>query len=51
MEAGSATRTITLTADELTLVRRALESYLEEFGREQADIVRSIKELQAKLPE
>jgi len=42
--------TIELTEEELTLVRAALHSYLDDFGHEEADILRRIKELLAKLP-
>ena len=42
--------TIELTDDELRLVRAALHSYLEDFGHEEADILRAIKEVVAKLP-
>jgi hypothetical protein len=42
--------TIELTEEELTLVRAALHSYLDEFGHEEADVLRSLKELLAKLP-
>jgi hypothetical protein len=41
---------IELTEDELTLVRAALHSYLDDFGHEEADVLRRIKELLAKLP-
>ena len=43
--------TIELTDDELRLLRAALHSYLDDFGHEQADLLRSIKQLIAKLPE
>jgi hypothetical protein len=42
--------TIELTDDELTLLRAALQSYLDDFGHEEADVLRRIKELLAKLP-
>ena len=42
--------TIELTEEELTLVRAALHSYLDDFGHEEADLLRMIKELLAKLP-
>jgi hypothetical protein len=42
--------TIELTDDELRLVRSALHSYLEDFGHEEADVLRAIKEVLAKLP-
>ena len=42
--------TIELTEEELTLVRAALHSYLDDFGHDEADVLRRIKELLAKLP-
>ena len=42
--------TIELTEEELTLVRAALHSYLDDFGHEEADVLRRIKEILAKLP-
>ena len=42
--------TIELTDDELRLVRSALHSYLEDFGHEEADVLRAIKAVLAKLP-
>jgi hypothetical protein len=42
--------TLILTDDELRLLRAALHSYLDDFGHEQADLLRSIKELIEKLP-
>jgi hypothetical protein len=43
--------TIELTDEELRIVRNALQSFLEDFGHEEADILRSIKQVLAKLPE
>jgi hypothetical protein len=43
--------TIELTDDELRLVRAALHSYLDDFGHEEADVLRRIKALIAKLPD
>jgi hypothetical protein len=43
--------TIELTEEELQLVRNALQSFLEDFGHEEADILRSIKQVLAKLPQ
>jgi hypothetical protein len=43
--------TIELTDEELRLVRNALHSFLEDFGHEEADVLRSIKQVLAKLPE
>jgi hypothetical protein len=45
-----ATHTIELTDDELKLVRTALHSYLDDFGHEEADLLRAIKHLLEKLP-
>jgi hypothetical protein len=41
---------IELNDDELKLLRAALRSYLDDFGHEEADVLRRIKELLAKLP-
>jgi len=41
---------IDLTDDELRLVQAALHSYLDDFGHEEADVLREIKLLIAKLP-
>ena len=43
--------TIELSADELRLVQAALHSYLDDFGHEEADVLRKIKALIAKLPQ
>jgi hypothetical protein len=42
--------TIELTEDELRLVRSALHSYLEDFGHDEAEVLRALKQLLAKLP-
>jgi hypothetical protein len=42
--------TIELTDDELRLLYAALHSYLDDFGHKEADVLRSIKALIAKLP-
>ena len=42
--------TIELDDGELKLVRNALHSYLDDFGHEEADVLRAIKQLLAKLP-
>jgi hypothetical protein len=42
--------TIELTEDELRLLRAALHSYLDDFGHDEADVLRLIKQLIAKLP-
>jgi hypothetical protein len=43
--------TIELTEEELRLVRNALQSFLEDFGHEEADLLRQIKQVLAKLPQ
>ena len=43
--------TIDLTDEELALLRAALHSYLDDFGHKEADVLRRIKELLAKLPQ
>jgi hypothetical protein len=42
--------TLILTDDELRLLGSALHSYLDDFGHEEADVLRAIKELIEKLP-
>jgi hypothetical protein len=42
--------TIELSDDELRILQAALHSYLDDFGHEEADILREIKSLLAKLP-
>jgi hypothetical protein len=42
--------TIEFTEDELRLLYAALHSYLDDFGHEQADVLRRVKALIAKLP-
>ena len=43
--------TIELSDEELKLVQAALHSYLDDFGHEEADILRSVKDVIAKLPQ
>jgi hypothetical protein len=43
--------TIELTEEELRIVRNALHSFLEDFGHDEADVLRSIKAVLAKLPD
>ena len=43
--------TIELTADELKLAREALHAFLDDFGHDEIDVVRQIKDLLTKLPE
>jgi len=42
--------TIELTEEELRLIHAALHSYLDDFGHEEADVLRAIKALIARLP-
>jgi hypothetical protein len=42
---------IELNPEELTLVRSALHSFLDDFGHEEIDVVRRIQALLAKLPD
>ncbi len=42
--------TIEVTDEELRLVRSALHAYLEDSGHEEADVLRAIKAVLAKLP-
>lgn len=42
--------TIELTEEELRLLQAALHSYLDDFGHDEADVLRLIKQLIAKLP-
>jgi hypothetical protein len=41
--------TIELTDDELRLLHAALHAYLNDFGHEEADVLRKVKELLQKL--
>ena len=43
-------QTIELTDEELRIIHEALRSYLDDFGHDQADLLRAIKALLAKLP-
>ncbi|HEX6679071.1 MAG TPA: hypothetical protein VF063_00350 [Gaiellaceae bacterium] len=45
-----ADHTVELTNEELKLIRSALRSYLDDFGHEEADVLREIKQLLDKLP-
>jgi hypothetical protein len=42
---------IELTDDELRLLRNAVKSFLDDFGHDEMDTLRSLKALLAKLPE
>jgi hypothetical protein len=41
---------IELTDDELRILHAALHAYLDDFGHEEADVLRLIKRVIAKLP-
>jgi hypothetical protein len=41
---------IELTDEELRIVHAALHSHLDDFGHEEADVLRAIKAILAKLP-
>jgi hypothetical protein len=43
--------TLELTDDELKLLREALRSFLDDFGHDEMDVVRSVQALLAKLAE
>ena len=43
--------TIELSEEELRLLQAALHSYLDDFGHEEADVLRRVKALIAKLPQ
>ncbi len=42
--------TIELSDDELRMLHAALHSYLDDFGHDEADVLRQIKQLLGKLP-
>jgi hypothetical protein len=42
--------TIELSAEELRLLHQALHAYLDDFGHEEAEVLRKVKALIAKLP-
>ena len=42
--------TVELTDDELRLVHAALHSFLDDFGHEEADVLRRIRALIQKMP-
>jgi hypothetical protein len=43
-------QTIELSDDDLRLLHAALHSYLDDFGHKEADVLRQVKALIAKLP-
>jgi hypothetical protein len=42
--------TLTLTDEDLRLLQSALHSYLDDFGHEESDVLRRIKDLIARMP-
>lgn len=42
--------TILIDDDELRLLHAALHAYLDDFGHEEADVLRAVKALLEKLP-
>ncbi len=42
--------TLRLNDEDLRLLQAALHSYLDDFGHEEADVLRRIKELLTRLP-
>ncbi len=50
MGLGVAEHRIILTNDELRIVHAALHSHLDDFGHDEADVLRAIKAVIAKLP-
>jgi hypothetical protein len=42
--------TLELTDQEMKLVRAALKSFMDDFGHEEMDVVRSVQAILAKLP-
>ena len=42
--------TVQLTEEEMRLLRAALHAYLDDFGHEEADVLRQVKALIARLP-
>jgi hypothetical protein len=42
-------KTLELTDEELRLLLAAVRSYLDDFGHEEADVLRSVKHLLARL--
>jgi hypothetical protein len=47
---GAQVHTIELSDEELRLLHAALHSYLDDFGHEEADLLRRVKALIARLP-
>jgi hypothetical protein len=43
--------TIELSDEELRLLHAAVHAYLDDFGHEEADVLRRVKALIAKLPQ
>ncbi len=43
--------TIELSKDDLRMLHAALHAYLDDFGHEEADVLRAVKALIARLPQ
>jgi hypothetical protein len=43
--------TLELTDEELRLLHAAVHAYLDDFGHEEADVLRRVKQLLSKLPD
>jgi len=43
--------TITLNSEEVRLLRAAVHAYLDDFGHDEADLLRALKGLLAALPD
>jgi hypothetical protein len=43
--------TLELSDEELRILHAALHSYLDDFGHEEADVLRQVKQLLSKLPD
>src|SRR2546430_12787261 len=48
---GAVVHTIELSDEELRLLQAALHSYLDDFGHEEAEVLRRVKALIARLPQ
>jgi hypothetical protein len=42
--------TLELNDEEVRLLRAAVHAYLDDFGHEEADVLRRLKDLMSKLP-
>ena len=43
-------QTVVLTDEELRIIHEALRAYLDDFGHDEADVLRMLKSVIAKLP-